>query len=487
MTIIAKHLPAIQILIPFFAALFTAITPSRRISWAISLASMIAAFAVAVYGMSLVYNEISYSFGGFPPPVGIEYRLDYLNQPIIIFVNFVLLFFLAFGRQLINSTIMNYITERKQNYFYSILLLSHAGYLGVLSTNDLFNLYVFVEISSLATYVLMSKGQNRLSIIGAFDYLVLGTIGATLILISIGFFLAMTGSLNITDIASILKGAYDSRVITIAIVFFLTGAILKMAFFPMHFWMMRAYASSPPFILTYLASISGILGTYMILRFIFFTIEGAEVQQAISDVLRPLALFTIVICTFLALKSDNFKKVVIYSTASQIGYIFLLMTIWTAKDVMFILIILDGLNKIALFTIIACIEDKAPNMNFSSFKHIHNSGMFRLLSFFALLFSASLPLTSMFMIKVQLFEILIQKQLILEFIVVIAGSVLALLYHFKLGVALFFSPQENGSIELKGNYTGLFVVIAIQFLTLIFINDISNITKYTESIVLTMM
>lgn len=484
MMIVSKHLAAVQILIPFFAALIAAISSNRTISWMIATFSMIISLAIAIYGMGLVYDGMSYSFGGFPPPIGIEYRLDYLNQPIIIFVNFVIVFFLVCGRKIINLTIMNYITPRKQNYFYSILLFSHAGYLGVLSTNDLFNLYVFIEISSLATYVLMSKGKNKLSVIGAFDYLVLGTIGATLILISIGFFLSMTGSLNITDIANILKGSYDSRVITIAIVFFLTGAILKMAFFPMHFWMIRAYSSSPPFILTYLASISGILGTYMIVRFIFFTVEGAEIQQAISDVLRPLAMFTIIICTFLALKVENFKKVIIYSAASQVGYIFLLMTIWTAKDLMFILIILDGLNKIALFTIVALIEDKSADMRFDRFKHIDNSGMFRILSFLALLFSASLPLTSMFMVKIQLFEILIHKQLIMEFLVVVIGSVLALLYHFKLGIALFFSPRKNGTIQITNNYLGLFIIVSIQFLTLIFINEITEITKYTESIVL---
>ena len=95
-----------------------------------------------------------------------------------------------------------------------------------------------------------------------------------LFLIGIGFFLAVTGSLNITDISNILNDSNYSRIVATAIVFFLTGAILKMAFFPMHFWMVRAYSSAAPFILTYLAAISSILGVYIILRFMHFTIEG---------------------------------------------------------------------------------------------------------------------------------------------------------------------------------------------------------------------
>ena len=170
------------------------------------------------------------------------------------------------------------------------------------------------------------------------------------------FFLALTGSLNITDIATILKGHYSSRVVITAIVFFLSGAILKMAFFPMHFWMVRAYSSASPFILTYLAAISSLLGVYVILRFIHFTIDGEVIHEALTSILRPASMATIVICTILALKANTIKKIVIYSTASQIGYIFLLMSIWSARELLFQLLILDAINKISLFTIIAHIQ-----------------------------------------------------------------------------------------------------------------------------------
>lgn len=479
-----KHLPALQILIPFFGALIATITPGHFSSWLVASACALCSLALSIYGLKEVEHGISYAFGGFLPPIGIEYRLDYLNQPIIIFVNFVLSFFLILGHNLIDMTIMRYISERKQNYFYAILLFAHSGYLGVLSTNDLFNLYVFIEISSLATYVMMSKGNNRYSIIGAFDYLTMGTIGATMILISIGFFLAKSGSLNITDISEILKDHYDSNIVITAIVFFLTGAVLKMAFFPMHFWMIRAYSVAPPFILTYLASISSLMGVYIIVRFIFFTVEGADLQQSITNIFHPLAIATIIICTILALRSGHFKRVVIYSSASQIGYIFLLMTIWTAKDLMFMLIILDGLNKIALFTIIALIEDKVDSLRFSKFKHIEASAAFKIAASLSLLFSASLPITSMFFVKVQLFEILLQKGLMLEFTVVIFGSVAALLYHFRIGKALFFSSTENGTITINKNYLSLVVVVGVQVLTLLYINDLSFMTRFTETIIL---
>ena len=481
---IAKHIPALQILIPFFAALLSAISFNRFASWLIATISATLGLVLAIYAMPFAEGGISYAFGDWKAPIGIEYRLDLLNQPIIVFINAVLLFFLLFGRELINSTVTEYIEDKRQHIFYSLLLFAHAGYLGVISTNDLFNIYVFIEISSLATYVLMSKGKTPRALVGAFDYLILGTIGATLILIGIGFFLALTGSLNITDIANILKNHYNSRIVITAIVFFLSGAILKMAFFPMHFWMIRAYSSAPSFILTYLASISSILGVYIILRFMHFTIEGEIIQEALAMILRPTATATIAICTFLALKTDTLKKVVIYSTASQIGYVFLLMTIWSARDLLFQLLILDAINKIALFTIIAHIQHKTDDLSFDNFTAIENSGLFKMLVAFALIFSAGLPLTSMFLVKIKLFDLLMIHGLKLEFIVVILGGMFGLLYHFKLAKAIFFSPKTNGIIQIETKLHGLGAIIILQMLTLLYGKNLVGFAGYTKSVTL---
>jgi len=473
--IISKHLPALQILIPFFAALLSVISFNRFAAWLISTICATLCLSLAIYAMPFAKGGISYAFGSWHPPIGIEYRLDLFNQPIIVFINAILLFFLLFGRELIDSTVTKYIEKNRQHIFYSLLLFAHVGYLGVISTNDLFNLYVFIEISSLATYVLMSKGNTRMALVGSFDYLMLGTIGATLILIGIGFLLAITGSLNITDIARILKVQGNSRLITTAIVFFLSGAILKTAFFPMHFWMIRAYSSAPPFILTYFAAISSIFGVYIILRFIHFTIDVELIQNILISVLRPMAMLTIAVCTFFAFKAGSLKKTIIYGAASGIGYIFLLMTILPATELLFQLLILDSINKIALFTIVAHIQNKTDDLRFQNFKFIEQSQFFKLLVAFALIFSAGLPMTSMFLVKIKLFTLLISQNLILEFIVVVLGSIFGLLYHFKLIKAIFFSPQKNGTIKIDTKLYGLMAVIMVQFISLLYVNDLASL------------
>jgi multicomponent Na+:H+ antiporter subunit D len=485
MNILAKQFPALQILLPLAGAILATLSFNRFFSWIIAIISMFFSLVLSVYAFQLTkVTSIFYAFGNWSAPIGIEYRLDNLNQPIIIFINAVLLFFLVFGKELINTTITNYIEEGKQHIFYSLLLFAHIGYLGVLSTNDLFNIYVFIEISSLSTYVLMSKGRSSKALIGAFDYLIMGTIGATLILIGIGFLFARTGSLNISDIANILNNSDNSRLVTTAVAFFITGVILKMAFFPMHFWMIRSYSSTAPFVLTYLAAISSILGVYITLRFIHFTIDNKTIITTLPLILRPIALFTIAICTFLALKSRDFKKVIIYSTASQIGYIFLLITIPEAKQLLFQLLIIDAVNKIALFTIIAHIQNKKEDLSFRNFVYIEKSPFFKILVAFSLLFSSGMPITSMFLIKINIFDLLISKNLIIELVIVVLGSTLALLYHLRLAKAIFFNPYHNETIKIETKLYGLTAIVIIQIVSLIYMNTMTDLADYTTSVIL---
>lgn len=484
---IAEHIPALQIIIPLFSALLSAVTFNRSLSWAIATISSLLGVILSIYAINFLAPhflgvDIFYVFGGWKAPFGIEYRLDALNQPIIMFMNLVLLFFLLFGKELINKTITAFISNRRQHVFYSILLFAHVGYLGMVSTNDMFNLYVFIEISSLATYVLLSNGPSANALIGAFNYLMLGTIGATLILIGIGFFLASTGSLNISDIANILKNIGYSKITVTAIIFFLTGVILKMAFFPMHFWMVRAYSSCAPFLLTYLAAISTIVGVYIILRFMHFIIIEKEILQILNFVLRPAALFTIAICTFLAIRTDSFKKLVIYSAASQLGYVFLLITIPESRELLFQFLLFDSINKIALFTMIAHIEHKSGNLSFENFKPIKNSVFFKILAAFILLFSTGLPLTSMFILKIQLYNLLLSSNLIIEFVIVLLAGVLALLYHLRLVRSIFFNHKiNNGTVQITTNLYGLTAIVIVQFLTLFCAADLVRFAEYTES------
>lgn len=488
MTLI-KHLPAIQVLLPFFAALFCALTFNKMTSWFIAVISTCINLVIGIFSIPSIKDSMMYVFGNWSAPIGIEYRLDYLNQPIIVYINGVLLFFLVFGKQLIEKTVIAYINTRREHIFYSLILFAHAGYIGVLSTNDIFNFYVFVEISSLSTYVLLSQGNNPKALAGALDYLIMGTIAATLILISIGFLFSITGSLNMSDTFSILQkniniigvASKNINVIYTAIAFFFIGVILKMAFFPLHFWMIKSYSASSPIILTYIAAISNIIGIYMIMRFMFYTVGLKLTYTPISIILRFMAIATLISCSYLSLKSQDIKRIIIYSCAVQIGFIFLVLSIWPDKFLLFQLLFVDSINKIGLFTLLAHIENKSSKLNIDSITQIQDSFIFKCLAALLILFSSSLPISSLFILKIMIFDLLLQERMILEFIAIMISSVFGILYNLKLVKAIFFGKEKNGVVKIDTNLFGMVVIVITNVFTLINIDKIIGIVTCANS------
>jgi multicomponent Na+:H+ antiporter subunit D len=363
---------------------------------------------------------------------------------------------------LVTNTILKFLDKKRQSLFYAVLLFAHSGYLGIVSTNDLFNLYVFIEISSLSSYVLMAQGNNPRAVIGAFDYLMLGTVGATLILIGIGFLLSSTGSLNMLEVSMLLKTHYDSKIVMpgvmLGISFFLIGSILKTAFFPMHFWMIRAYSSAAPIILTYLASISSIIGIYIILRFIHFTIDYNVIIKDLSNFISLIALATIILCTYFACRSQKVRNIVIYSSAVQIGYMFLLLVIPRGESLLFPFLFADSLNKIALFLIIAYSDISKPF-----------SMLWRVLVVFSLIYSCGLPISSMFFIKISIFELLIVENMWLEFVIVVISSAISLLYHYKIAKKLCWDHYDYTRLKSNTKYGGLIFISIMQFFLPIFL------------------
>lgn len=472
MTII-KHLPALQVLIPFFAALFSVLAFQRVIiARIIATISIIANCLLSLYGLFSIGQKESrsYNFGDWQAPIGIEYRLDYLNQPLILYVNLVLLFVLVFCYKLINTTILQSISKKRQSLFFTILLFAHSGYIGMLSTNDLFNLYVFIEISSLSSYVLIAQGNNPKAVVGAFDYLILGTIGATLILLAIGFLLSVTGSLNMTDIVQRLPGQYNSKIVMTGISFFLIGAILKTAFFPMHFWMIRAYEGCKPVILIYLTAISTIVGIYTIFRFIHFTIDYSEIADNFVSFIRPLALLTIIICSYLAWKATKIKAIIIYSASVQIGYVFLLLATKTDPSLLFLLLFADGLNKMALFTVLAYHEEGDTN-----------NIVWQALVVLCLICSSGLPLSSLFIIKLSIWDLLIKQNLWIDIIIILISSSISLLYYYNITKKLFLQSNNSVYFVTTSYFRKYFSLVFIMLVQIFLFISLSKIQAFYVS------
>ena len=156
-------------------------------------------------------SVISYQLGGWAPPLGIEYRVDTANAFVLLLVSGVSTLVLPYAK----ASVARELPESAQTLFYALFLLCLTGLLGVTITGDAFNVFVFLEISSLSTYVLIAQGAHRdkRALTASYNYLIMGTIGATFFVIGVGFLYMATGTLNMADLADRLENQYDSRTV----------------------------------------------------------------------------------------------------------------------------------------------------------------------------------------------------------------------------------------------------------------------------------
>jgi multicomponent Na+:H+ antiporter subunit D len=179
--------------------------------------------------------------------------------------------------------------ERRRVYlFYAAYLLFLSGSLGVVATGDAFNLFVLVEISSLSSYALIGFGSDRRALLAAYRYLIMGTIGATFILIAIGLLYALTGTLNMADLAQRLPRAEQPRTLFTALAFLTVGASLKLALFPLHAWLLNAYTYAPSVVSALMASTGTKVFIYVLVRFSLTGFEWTFETLRMQWVLIPL-------------------------------------------------------------------------------------------------------------------------------------------------------------------------------------------------------
>ncbi len=208
----------------------------------------------------------------------------------------------------------------KANY-YALFLVMVAGMNGLILTTDLFNVYLFLEVAAVASYALVAYGREHDELEAAFKYLMLSVVASAFILVGIAVLFGMTGSLNFAAVAKALQGLNAGGAVGIAAALFIMGFGLKAALIPFHAWLPDAHPSAPAPIS---AVLSGLLikvsGVYALTR-IFLNIFG--LTPALSTVLMYLGTLSLVVAAFLALGQKDIKRMLAYSSISQVGYIVL--------------------------------------------------------------------------------------------------------------------------------------------------------------------
>ena len=326
------HAPALVIVIPLVAAAIAALMPNGRLGWIVAMvtASLVAFFSLVVLGLVLSDGLISYHMGGWEPPYGIELRVDALNAVILALVGVMGMLCVVFALPSVGDEI----EEGKQALFYSAFLVALAGLLGVTITGDAFNVFVFLEISSISTYTIiaMGAGKDRRALTASYNYLILGTIGATFFVIGVGFLYMATGSLNMADIGQILQEQGHSRVTQAAFAFIVVGLGLKAAMFPLHVWLPNAYAFAPNFVTAFLASTATKVAFYALIRFLFsvFHPDTAFVEMSFTWVFAAVGVIAMMVASTQAIFQTDARRLLAYSSVAQVGYMMLGLGMGTA-------------------------------------------------------------------------------------------------------------------------------------------------------------
>ena len=348
------HLPALVVVVPLLAAPLAVLLRRPATAWVVVASACAFSFVAALFlGVEVAgHGTISYHLGSWPPPWGIEYRVDALNAFVLVLVSGVATVVIPYAWRSAAAEL-----RRDQLYlFYAMYSLCVAGLLGMTITGDAFNLFVFMEIASLSSYVLIALGRDRKALVAAYQYLILGTIGATFYIIGVGMLYLMTGTLNIADMAQRLAPIDHARPVLAGLAFITVGVSLKLALFPLHLWLPNAYAFAPTPVTAFLAATATKVSVYVLLRFYFSVFGWHLVTQELPmrEILLVLSLVAIVSASFVALYQANLKRLFAYSSVAQIGYITLGVSMASRDGLIAAVVHLfnHGITKAALFLLI---------------------------------------------------------------------------------------------------------------------------------------
>ncbi len=366
---IAGHLPILPVLVFFLAALLMPLVQrlGPRWPWLVAVVASLAACALGIGGLVAVQEveAIRYAVGGWKPPVGIELVLDPLSAFVTTVLGLVAAVVLLHSRGPVSHDL-----PRRGMHFYAAAMLLLGGFCGMVLTGDLFNLYVFLEISALAGYALLGAGSPRAAA-ATFRYLILGTLGASLYLIGLGFLFIETGSLNMADVAAILDVSGLGRLSTMALVFMVVGVGIKMALLPLHQWLPDVYSAAPASSTALVAPIGTKVAAYVLIRLLYDVFPAGPVLAHLRalDIVAWMGAAGILWGSFMAIPQRDLKRMLAYSSVAQIGYIALGIGLGTAYGLMgAVLHILNhACMKACLFLVSANLEQRGRGTDITGF------------------------------------------------------------------------------------------------------------------------
>ena len=456
MVSLSSQFPILVAIAPLMAAPLCALFRGKTLPWALS--TIVSAFAFYV-SLQLLFavsanGPISYELGGWSAPWGIEYVVDLLSGFMLVLISGISTGVLLFARESITKEV----PESQLGLFFAAYLLALTGMLGICITGDAFNVFVFLEIMSLSSYALVAMGEktDRRALTAAFQYLIIGTVGATFYLIGVGLIYMMTGTLNIADIAARLPEIEGTRPILAAVGFIVIGLCIKLALFPFHVWLPNGYTYAPSIVTAFFAGTATKVSVYLLIRYIF-TVFGADYSFAeldLMNILMPLAVIGFLSMSTVAIFQTNLKRLLAYSSVAQLGYMTLGIAFASEAGLTAALVHIfnHAIVKTGLFLSVACMFFVVGSVYL---KDLQGIGKRMPITTFGFVLGGlgliGVPLTPGFISKWYLVVAALEKGSFIGYSLVAAlmiSSLLAVIYIWRVVEVAYFQDMPDG-VEKK--------------------------------------
>jgi multicomponent Na+:H+ antiporter subunit D len=357
----------LTIAVPLIAAgvlAATASIASRRFADVLSLATAAAVTTLcAIVLVRSSRHELVYWFGGWEPrhgvALGVGFTVDALGAGLATFAGVVMCAALLFSWRHL---------ETVSHVYHALMLVFLAGMVGFSLTGDLFNLFVFFELLSVAAYALVGyKIDQRAPLEGSLNFAITNSFGGFLVLIGIALLYGRTGALNMAQIGETLSHQHTDGLVIVAFTLLVTGFFIKAAVVPFHFWLPDAYSVAPTPVCAVLSAVMSELGLYAVVRIWWSCFHGAlgHNEEALRTIFLVAGTITALLPAVLCLAQTHLKRMLAYATVSYIGLFLLGIALLTPDGLagVAVFLVADGLVKASLFVCVGIVQHRRGHVD----------------------------------------------------------------------------------------------------------------------------
>jgi multicomponent Na+:H+ antiporter subunit D len=434
------HLPILPLLLSLAGALVISMVGvvRPRVAWPLAVVAGGAAAVAAIAGVAdvVLHGARRYAVGGWPPPWGIEVVLDPLSAFVAATVASVGWTTLVAARGAADR-----IYGRTVAGFYALALVALTGFLGIVASGDMFNVFVFLEIAAIASYALIASAGGP-ALVAAFRYIVLGTVGASFYLVGVGLLYALTGTLNMADLGARLPAVAGSPLFVGGVGFVLVGLGIKMALFPLHGWLPDAYTHAPVPVASLLGGVATKAAAYAVARMVWYVLRPLDLPVPL--LLAWAGAGAIIVGGVLAARQADARRMLAYSSVSQLGYVGLGLGL--ANPVALAGAYLHILNHAVMKSCLFLVVGAAGRTRLGALGLDRGMPVTATCAVVAAISMIGLPPAGGFFSKWYLLRGAVEAGHTIFVVVIIAGALLAAVYMYRFTEAIWIGPPAPRAV-----------------------------------------